>query len=99
MSLFTISETEQAVSRRDRAKADKRRRIIDASRTLFSSKGFDQTTVQQIADLADVAVGTLFLYVSDKSELLLLIFKRSDRGRNSIAPRTFSRLRRTLWSR
>ncbi len=61
-------------SRRDIAKADKRRRIIEASRHLFSAHGFDETTVQQIADSADVGVGTLFLYVTDKSELLLLVF-------------------------
>jgi AcrR family transcriptional regulator len=63
-----------AVSRRERSKADKMRRIVAAGEKLFSKQGFDGTTVQQIADEADVAVGTLFLYVSDKSELLLRIF-------------------------
>jgi AcrR family transcriptional regulator len=64
-------------SRRDIAKADKRRRIIEASRQLFSTQGFDGTTVQQIANSADVGAGTLFLYVSDKSELLLLVFREA----------------------
>jgi AcrR family transcriptional regulator len=61
-------------SRRERSKADKMRRILAAGEKLFSKQGFDGTTVQQIADEADVAVGTLFLYVSDKSELLLRLF-------------------------
>jgi len=61
-------------SRRQRSKADKMRRILAAGEKLFSKQGFDGTTVQQIADEADVAVGTLFLYVSDKSELLLRLF-------------------------
>ena len=61
-------------SRRERSKADKMRRILAAGEKLFSKQGFDGTTVQQIADEADVAVGTLFLYISDKSELLLRIF-------------------------
>jgi AcrR family transcriptional regulator len=61
-------------SRRERGKADKMRRILAAGEKLFSKQGFDGTTVQQIADEADVAVGTLFLYVSDKSELLLKLF-------------------------
>jgi AcrR family transcriptional regulator len=60
-------------SRRERAKADKMRRILAAAAKLFSKNGFSGTTVQQIADEADVAVGTLFLYVADKSELLLLL--------------------------
>ncbi len=61
-------------SRRERSKADKLRRILAAGQKLFSKHGFDGTTVQQIAEEADVAVGTLFLYISDKSELLLRVF-------------------------
>ena len=61
-------------SRRERSKADKMRRILAAGEKLFSNQGFEGTTVQQIADEADVAVGTLFLYISDKSELLLRLF-------------------------
>jgi AcrR family transcriptional regulator len=61
-------------SRRERNKADKMRRILAAGEKLFSKQGFDGTTVQQIADEADIAVGTLFLYISDKSELLLRLF-------------------------
>lgn len=69
--------TEKVASRRERAKADKMRRILAAGAKLFSQKGFDGTTVQEIADEADIAVGTLFLYVSDKSEILLLLFHNS----------------------
>ena len=61
-------------SRCEPSKADKMRRILAAGEKLFSKQGFDGTTVQQIADEADVAVGTLFLYISDKSELLLRLF-------------------------
>src|SRR5580658_4889587 len=66
--------TKPVLSRRERSKVDKMRRIVAAGEKLFSKQGFDGTTVQQIADEADVAVGTLFLYISDKSELLLRIF-------------------------
>jgi AcrR family transcriptional regulator len=69
-----IKIDERPDSRRERAKQDKWRRILRASRELFSSHGFEQTTVQQIADAADIAVGTLFLYVADKGELLLLLY-------------------------
>jgi AcrR family transcriptional regulator len=68
------SKTGTRPSRRERSKADKMRRILAAGEKLFSHQGFDGTTVQQIADEADVAVGTLFLYISDKSELLLRLF-------------------------
>lgn len=67
------------LSRRERGKAEKMRRILSAGEKLFSKRGFDGTTVQQIADEADVAVGTLFLYISDKSELLLRMFYEATR--------------------
>lgn len=70
-------------SRRERAKADKRRRIVEASRNLFARNGYEGTTVQQIADEADIAVGTLFLYVRDKSDLLMLLF--SERMEEAVA--------------
>lgn len=71
------------ISRRERAKADKRRRIVEASRKLIAQNGFEKTTVQQIADEADIAVGTLFLYVRDKSDLLMLLF--SERMEEAVA--------------
>lgn len=60
--------------RRDLNKADKRRRIREAALTLFSSKGYEATTVRQIARRAKVALGTLSLYADDKRDLVLLIF-------------------------
>jgi AcrR family transcriptional regulator len=72
-----IKTDERPSSRRERAKQDKWRRILRASRELFASNGFEQTTVQQIADAADIAVGTLFLYVADKGELLLLLYNEA----------------------
>ena len=83
-------------TRRERAKADKRRRILDASRNLFAKFGFERTTVQQIADAADVAVGTLFLYVRDKSELLLLLFGRGAGNRFSHFAESFLEKERVL---
>lgn len=59
--------------RRERAKEDKRRRIMDAARTLFAEHGVGGVTTQQIADRADVAIGTLYLYASTKAELLILV--------------------------
>lgn len=59
--------------RRERAKQDKRRRIMDAGRALFDERGVGGVTTQQIADRADVAIGTLYLYASTKAELLILV--------------------------
>ena len=61
------------LGRRERAKEDKRRRILAAASELFAARGVGGVTTQQIADRADVAVGTLFLYASTKAELLIMV--------------------------
>lgn len=65
--------TSAPVGRRERAMADKRRRIMDAARSLFAASGVDRVTTQQIADEADIAIGTLFRYAASKAELLMLV--------------------------
>jgi AcrR family transcriptional regulator len=62
-----------SVGRREQAKEDKRRRITEAARALFAEHGVGGVTTQQIADRADVAIGTLFLYASTKAELLIMV--------------------------
>jgi AcrR family transcriptional regulator len=61
--------------RRERNKQEKLTRIVGAAKSLFSEKGYDQTTTQQIAERADIGSGTLFLYAKSKEDLLILIFK------------------------
>lgn len=49
-------------------------RIRDAARELFLKKGFDETTLRMIARRAGVGPATIFRYVSDKRDLLYLLF-------------------------
>jgi AcrR family transcriptional regulator len=57
---------------RVRNKLDKLRRIEDAARSLFVAKGFDDTTMREIAMRAGVGLGTIFLYAKNKRDLLFL---------------------------
>lgn len=43
--------------------------ILEAARRVFARKGFDQTTVDDIAAAAGVAKGTLYLYFRSKREI------------------------------
>jgi AcrR family transcriptional regulator len=61
--------------RRERARQAKRRRIALAAAELFREYGFEATTTEQIAERADVAKGTLFLYAKSKARLLLLVYE------------------------
>ncbi|MDJ0962052.1 MAG: TetR/AcrR family transcriptional regulator [Acidimicrobiia bacterium] len=56
-------------SRKEKAAAT-RRRIIDAATRLFSENGYAGTTMQAIADHADVAVQTVYFVFHTKGELL-----------------------------
>lgn len=59
---------------RERNKLDKISRIRSAALELFETKGYDATTTREIAELADVGIGTVFMYANDKRDLLFLIF-------------------------
>ena len=60
--------------RREENKRDKLERIRKAANDVFLRKGFDDATLREIALVAKVAFGTLFLYAKDKQDLLLLVF-------------------------
>ncbi|GAA0998696.1 TetR/AcrR family transcriptional regulator [Subtercola frigoramans] len=68
--------------RRAQNKLEKQSRIHAAAAELLDRHGFANVTTQQIADRADVAIGTLFRYASTKSELLLMVY--NDRYRQAI---------------
>lgn len=61
-----------AVGRRQANKQDKLRRIKEAARALFIAKGYDETSMREIAQRAGVALGTPFSYAADKRDLLFL---------------------------
>jgi AcrR family transcriptional regulator len=71
----TIDEKVALSGRRERAKAEKKARLIAAARELFSLKGFTATTTSEIAERADIGAGTLFLYVPSKEALLVMVFQ------------------------
>ena len=62
-------------SRRERNKQDKQQRILGAALALFRAKPFAAVTTQEVAHAAHIAAGTLFLYVTSKEDLLVLVFK------------------------
>lgn len=63
----------ELAGRRERSKQDKRMRIINAARDVFNEKGYDAATTREIADRADVAAATLFVYAQDKRDMLFML--------------------------
>ena len=54
---------------------DKRRRIIDAAVHVFSERGFFNSRVNDVAEAAGVAGGTIYLYFKNKDDLLISVFE------------------------
>lgn len=58
-------------SRREQQKEETRKLILEAARSLFQVKGFQDTTVRAIASEAGVGLGTIFTHFRDKEALLV----------------------------
>jgi AcrR family transcriptional regulator len=55
--------------RRTREKEIRREQILDAARSLLFEKGMASLSMSQIAQLADLSVGALYLYFKNKEDL------------------------------
>ncbi|HEX5190526.1 MAG TPA: cholesterol catabolism transcriptional regulator KstR [Streptosporangiaceae bacterium] len=53
------------------AQRDRRKRILDATLALASKGGYDAVQMREVADRADVALGTLYRYFPSKIHLLV----------------------------
>ncbi len=60
--------------RRERRRAETQQRIMGAAMGMFSTRGYAETTVEDITEAADVGKGTFFNYFPTKDALLLAIF-------------------------
>jgi AcrR family transcriptional regulator len=58
------------MSLRDRKRARTRQALIDAATELFARKGYDETTIADIAAAAEIGARTFFSYFASKEELL-----------------------------
>jgi AcrR family transcriptional regulator len=61
----------ETVGRRERKKAQTRHALSEAAARLFTERGFDDVTVAQIAEAADVSLATLFKHFPDGKESLV----------------------------
>ena len=66
-----MTSVKSAESLGSAAQQDRRRRILDATISLASEGGFDAVQMREVADRADVALGTLYRYFPSKIHLLV----------------------------
>ena len=58
------------IGRRDRKKSRTRQELVDAATKLFATRGFDETTTEDIAEAADVSQRTFFRHFPSKEAAL-----------------------------
>lgn len=68
------SKAPEKLGLRERKKAEKAHLIREAARHLFFTKGYEATTLREVAALADVGFGTVSVYATDKAGLLAMLF-------------------------
>lgn len=54
-----------------------RERILDAALELFRERGYDETTMREIAAHADVATGLAYYYFKSKADIVLAFYHRT----------------------
>ncbi|MEK7671177.1 MAG: helix-turn-helix domain-containing protein [Bacteroidota bacterium] len=65
-----MTETpQQPLVRKERERLAKRQEIIAAARKVFASKGYESATLDEIAEKAEFAKGTLYNYFDNKESL------------------------------
>lgn len=58
---------------RARQKANRTERILTAATDLFREQGYDTVRIEDIADIAEVSVGTFYNYFQTKGDILVAI--------------------------
>ena len=71
--VMTMTMQQSGTSLRERKKTAKQERILEAATRLFAEKGYEAVTTAEIAEAAEVGVGTLFRYAGSKAELLVAV--------------------------
>ena len=67
-------------SRPEGAKRQKRReKIYDDAIATFNKKGYEATSLSEIAEMNGLLKGSLYYYIESKEDLLAEIFAQSDR--------------------
>jgi AcrR family transcriptional regulator len=77
VSIETLTPHLEPTPKRERRKEARPRELLDAALALFVEKGFTATRAEEVAALAGVSKGTLFLYFQSKEDLFKAVIREN----------------------
>jgi TetR/AcrR family transcriptional regulator len=79
-STNAAAERPAAASRREQRRLQhqdlSRQQLLDAAEEVFGAKGFHETTLKEVAELAEFSVGSVYSFFQNKDDLFLNVFLR-----------------------
>jgi len=80
MPRATTEGRSQVLSRREQRRLQhqdlSRNQLLDAAEEVFGRKGFHETTLKEVAELAEFSVGSVYSFFQNKDDLFLNVFLR-----------------------
>nr|AIA15129.1 Bacterial regulatory proteins, tetR family [uncultured bacterium] len=79
--MASVETTQEPLGRRERKKAATRKNISDVATMMFLERGFDNVSIREVADAADVSPTTVFAHFPQKEAL---VFDEDDEQRDHL---------------
>jgi len=73
--MATTTELPEGGGRNERRKARTRGKLLAAARQLFAAQGMEATTIAQIAERGDIAIGSFYNYFRTKDDVLAALLQ------------------------
>jgi AcrR family transcriptional regulator len=71
-----VSDTSRREARRQHHQLVSRLQLLDGAEEVFGRKGFHQTSLKEIAELAEFSVGSVYTFFTNKDDLFRQVFIR-----------------------
>jgi AcrR family transcriptional regulator len=71
-----MTSTSRRLQRRRQHQELSRAQLLDAAEEIFARKGYHETTLREVAELAEFSVGSVYSFFANKDDLFLSVFLR-----------------------
>ena len=76
MARTRTTEASRREQRRSQHQDLSRSQLLDAAEEVFGRKGFHETTLKEVAELAEFSVGSVYSFFENKEDLYVSVFVR-----------------------